>query len=105
MQWEIAALVAGAQQINDPNDGISAYPVREDMEKAGFTKLAATLGLKALLDKKMLETLQEEDYDGSKYTAYRVTDGGMKWLFANQNKLTLGQKDADVISIDDDIPF
>jgi hypothetical protein len=94
-QWEIAALVAVAQQINDPNDGISAYRVREDMERTGFTKLAATLGLRALLDKKMLETFEDDDYDGSKYTAYRVTDRGMNWLFANQNKLTLRQEQAD----------
>jgi nucleoside 2-deoxyribosyltransferase len=106
-QWEIATLVAVAQQINDPSDGISAYRVREDMEKAGFTKLAATLGLKALLDKKMLETFQDNDYDGSKYTAYRVTDRGMSWLFANQNKLTLRQENTDNMPLpdDDDIPF
>lgn len=75
-QWEIAALVAVAQQINDPDDGISAFRVREDMEKAGFTKLAATLGLKALLDKNMLETFQADDIDGSTFIAYRVTKRG-----------------------------
>ncbi|MBI3249089.1 MAG: hypothetical protein HYZ50_21510 [Deltaproteobacteria bacterium] len=92
-QYEIAVLVAVAQQINDPDDGISAYRVREDMEKAGFTKLAATLGLKALLDKEMLETFQNKDYDGDVFTAYRVTETGMAWLFANQNKLILRQEE------------
>lgn len=92
-QYEIAALVAVAQQINDPDDGISAYRVREDMEKAGFTKLAATLGLKALLDKEMLETFQDRDFNGGVFTAYRVTEKGMAWLFANQDKITLRQED------------
>ena len=92
-QYEIAALVAVAQQINDPDDGISAYRVREDMEKAGFTKLAATLGLKALLDKEMLETFQDRDFDNSVFNAYRVTEKGMAWLFANQDKITLRQED------------
>ena len=92
-QYEIGVLVAVAQQINDPDDGISAYRVREDMEKAGFTKLAATLGLKALLDKEMLETFQMKDYEGDVFTAYRVTETGMAWLFANQDKLILRQEE------------
>ncbi len=92
-QYEIGVLVAVAQQINDLDDGISTYRVREDMEKAGFTKLAATLGLKALLDKEMLEAFQRQDYDGEVFTAYRVTETGMAWLFANQDKLTLRQED------------
>jgi hypothetical protein len=92
-QYEIAVLIAVAQQINDPDDGISAYRVREDMEKAGFTKLATTLGLKALLNKGMLDTTQYQDIDGEPFTAYRVIDKGMSWLFANQDKLTLKRDD------------
>ncbi len=92
-QYEIGVLIAVAQQINDLDDGISTYRVREDMEKAGFTKLAATLGLKALLDKEMLEAFQRQDYDREVFTAYRVTETGMAWLFANQDKLTLRQED------------
>jgi hypothetical protein len=90
-QYEIATLVAVAQQINNPTDGISAYQVREDMEKVGFTKLAATLGLTALLDKAMLESATDRDYDGSTYTVYRVSNKGMSWLFENKDKLTLKQ--------------
>jgi hypothetical protein len=92
-QYEIAVLIAVAQQINDPDDGISAYRVREDLEKAGFTKLATTLGLKALLNKGMLDTTQYQDIDGEPFTAYRVIDKGMSWLFANQDKLTLKRDD------------
>jgi hypothetical protein len=40
----------------------------------------------------MLETFQDRDYDGSTFTAYRVTDKGMAWLFANQDKLTLKEQ-------------
>jgi hypothetical protein len=76
-QYEIAALVAVAQQISNPSDGIDAYRIRDDMERAGFTKLAATLGLTALLDKGMLETFEVEERDSDPYTAYRVTAKGM----------------------------
>lgn len=85
----MAALVAVAQQLDVPTGSISAYLVRQDMEKAGFTKIAATLGVRAFLDKGMLETIQDHDYNGDTFTAYCVTDKGMAWLFANQDKLTL----------------
>jgi hypothetical protein len=98
-QYEIAALIAVAQQINDPDDGISAYRIREDMEKVGFTKLAATLGLMALLDKGMLETFETQEWNTDPFTAYRVTAKGMSWLFENRDKLTLKLDD------DDDVPF
>lgn len=50
-QYEIAALVAVARQINDPEGGAPVWTVRQDVETAGFTKLAATLGVRAILDK------------------------------------------------------
>lgn len=97
-QYEIAALVAVAQQIDRPEDGISAYRVREDMGNAGFTKIAATLGLRALLDKDMLSQFEDRDYDGTPFTAYRVTDRGMSWLLTNQASLTLTERSPRTLS-------
>jgi hypothetical protein len=88
-QYELAALVAVAQQIDHTDDGVSTYIVRQDMEKAGFTNLATTLGLKALRDKAMLSAFVDHDHNGNEFTAYRVTGKGMDWLFENQDKLTL----------------
>jgi hypothetical protein len=93
-QYEIAVLIAVAQQADNPDDGVSAYSVRQDMEKAGFTKLATTLGWKALLDKGMLSTSEDNDGYGDTFTVYKVTDKGMAWLFANQDKLTLKEEPA-----------
>ncbi|MBI5248691.1 MAG: hypothetical protein HY912_04285 [Desulfomonile tiedjei] len=103
-QYEIAVLVTVAQQIDDPDDGILPYRVRQDMENAGFTKIATTLGLKALLDKEMLAKSQDHDYDGSAFLVYKVTDKGMTWLFANQNMLTLKQETPPPPK-EEDIPF
>jgi nucleoside 2-deoxyribosyltransferase len=102
-QFEIAALVAVAQQIDGPDDEVSAYVVRQDMENAGFTKLAATLGLRSLLDKRLLITEELADVDGSRYTAYQPTTEGVRWLFANRDKLTL--KTPPRAPADDSIPF
>ena len=97
-QHEIATLVSVAQQIDDPTSGISTYFIRQDMEKAGFTKIATTLGLSRLIEKQMLEPIEEHDFDGGAYMAYHVTDKGIKWLFQNQDKLKLKQEVVDLSS-------
>lgn len=100
-QFEIAALVAVAQQLEHPDDAVTPFQVRQDMAGAGFTKLAATLGLKSLLDKKLLTTVEVDDRNGT-YSAYKPTSDGLRWLFSNKDKLALR---AEPPQGDDDIPF
>lgn len=88
-QYELATLVAVAQQAPEPTSGVSAYSIQQDMQKAGFTEIAATLGLRGLLAKQMLEMFEDEDYQGQPFSAYRVTERGMTWLFQNTDKLKL----------------
>ena len=88
-QHQVATLISVAEGIDDPNASISVYRIRQVMESAGFRKIATTLGLKALLDNGMLESFEDHDYDEEPFTAYRVTDRGMAWLFENQERLTL----------------
>jgi hypothetical protein len=106
-QHQIAVLVSVAEQVEDPDGGISAYVVRSSMESAGFTNIATTLGLKALLLKGMLSSFQDSDYNGNEFTAYRVTDSGMQWLFDNKEKLTLTREGRPNYGPppSDDIPF
>jgi len=97
-QYEIAALVAVAQ--SDQEGGVTAWTIRQDMETAGFTKLAANMGIRALLNKSMIETSVERDReDGEYFTVYRLTDKGVAWLFENKAMLTLK------VARDEDIPF
>ena len=103
-QFEIAALIAVAQQMDHPDDGASAYVVRQDMETAGFTKLAATLGLRSLLDKGLLQTKVLRDVDDSSYTAYQLASEGVRWLFENKGRLSL-KKPQQAPVTDDDLPF
>ena len=102
-QHEIGTLIAVAEWINDPDDSVRPERIREDMRRAGFTNLAATLGLNALRKKKMLESFSDTDSYGNRFTAYRMTDRGMDWLLENQDKLTLRQ--GPPLPDDDDVPF
>lgn len=97
-QHQVATLVSVAEEINDPDDGLSAIRIRNAMESAGFTKIATTLGLKTLLDNGMLETFVDQQYNGEEFKAYRVTPKGMAWLHQNRGSLTLKRNS-------DDIPF
>ena len=105
-QYEIAGLIAVAQEIDDPEAGISAYRFRQNMEQAGFTRLAGTLALGSLVNREMLGRFEDHEYNGETFTAFRVTSKGIAWLMANKEKLTLQIRDEEPQGItDDDIPF
>jgi hypothetical protein len=70
-------------------DHIHMYTVRQSMEKAGFTRVAVTLSVAALLKKELITTVEATDFNGDPYTAYRIMTGGIEWLVANQDRLVL----------------
>jgi len=104
-QHQVATLVSVAEEIDDPDDGLSAFRIRNAMESAGFTKIATTLGLKTLLDRGMLETFIDRDYNGEEFKAYRVMPKGMTWLHENRGSLTLNRDRRSSPESGDDIPF
>ena len=107
-QYEIAGLVAVAEEVNDPEDGISAWMFSQNMKQAGFTQVASNLALKSLLDREMLERFEDENYDGETWTAFRITPKGMKWLLANKANLNLqiaAKAPQGVGVTEDDIPW
>ncbi len=101
--FEIVALVTVAENVQDPDDPVSNWSIRHDMERAGYTKLAATLSLTTLLQKKFLLSGRDSDQNGNEFTTYRLSDIGMQWLLANQERLVLTKKRRTESS--DDISF
>jgi hypothetical protein len=102
--YEIAALVAAAQELPDPTGGTPTYALQNNMENAGFAPIATTLGVRRLIAKGMLEAFEDENHNGDIFTAYRVTDAGMAWLFENTEKLKLKSDPPERLE-DEDIPF
>ena len=88
-QYEIAGLIAVAEEVDDPEAGIDSFFFHHNMRQAGFTKVAVILAMKSLLDRRMLERFEDERYNGETYTAFRVTPKGMNWLLTNKERLTL----------------
>lgn len=88
-QHEMIALIAIAENVDSPGDSVAIYTIRQSMEKAGFTRIACTLGLGSLLKKEMVETIDTHEYNGEPYKAYQLLDRGMEWLVENEDRLVL----------------
>lgn len=106
---EMVALVTIAENIDSPSDRVGTYGIKEDMNRAGFTKIAVTLALTSLLRKGMIEDTMDSDINGNEFFLYNISSKGMEWLLQNQDKLVLKvqkSKAAQILEkIDDDIPF
>ena len=106
-QQEIVALVAIGQNLDTPDGLVSAYIIRQDMEKSGFTRIATTLALTSLLRKRLVEASELQDYQSDPYMAYRLEASGMDWLLKNQDHLVLRQraKEEPPVREAEDVPF
>jgi len=103
-QHKMVALVAIAESLDSPDDTVPVYTIRQSMEKAGFTRIACTLGLVSLLKKEMIATLETHDYNGEPYTGYKIQTRGMDWLDENRHRLVL-QEEPSVAKRQDYPPF
>jgi len=106
---EMVALVTIAENIDSPSDRVGTYTIKEDMNRAGFTKIAVTLALTSLLRKGMVEDQMETDINGNEFFLYTVSQKGMEWLLQNQDRLGLKKQKSEAVSPSvtpgDDIPF
>jgi hypothetical protein len=105
--FEIVALATIAANASGPDDPVAAWSIRQDMDKAGYTRVAITLSLGSLLGKEMVGSDRVRDHDGDEYTAYKITPRGFNWLLTNRDRLVLRRTAGSVESplTDDDIPF
>lgn len=109
-QHEIIVLCAILENRGGPEDVVSHWAVRQDLDRMGFNNLALNLGVEGLRRKGMITGRQEFDRDGDPYTLYEVTAAGVDWLMANTNLLVLeGTKRQQSVgfsqNLDDEIPF
>ena len=102
-QHEIVALAALAENLEYPEDYATSYQIKRDMEHSGFTKVAATLALKSLVQKELMTYSRFTDENGEPYTGYNFTDRGWEWVLTNQNRFLLMRPPEK--NIEDDLPF
>jgi len=102
-QHELVALVTIMQNSFLTAGATSAYVIKQDMNKAGFTDIAVSIALKMLSSKGLVSTsmLRDQD-DGSNYRVYETSGKGEEWILANQEMLVLNNKTS---AGEEDIPF
>jgi len=88
-QHEFVALVAVMQNRMSPEDVVSAYTIKEDMNRASFTDIGVSLALQGIIDKGMVTTAIETDWNGNDYVVYSMTEEGIQWLMRNQDEIVL----------------
>ncbi len=101
-QPELAVIAAAAGSVSLPGEITAVYSLKNDVERAGFTPIAFSLGIKRLTDKGFAEVKQAEDYNGEPYPALALTTSAWEWIEQNEDKFLL-KKPTEEAS--DEIPF
>jgi nucleoside 2-deoxyribosyltransferase len=89
--YEVAILTAlSGTMANQEDEAAALHQIRMDLNAQGFRDAAASLGVRALLDRKLIATTQRRgDWSDQPHTAYILTDAGVDWLFQNKHRLDL----------------
>ena len=107
-EHEIVCLAAMASDINNPESAVSPYQIKNDMDKSGFTNIAAAIAIKTLLKKELICQEEVQEWNSEPYLAYRFTEKGWFWIIQNQKKFLLKKSNINTNPLDnfeDNIPF
>lgn len=88
-EHEMVCLAAMAENIDHPLSAVSPYQIKKDMDKSGFTSIAATLAIKALLEKGLVKQDEIQEWNSEPYMAYTFTQDGWDWILKNKNRFLL----------------
>jgi hypothetical protein len=98
---EIALLILIMENQISLEDSIPVFSLKNEMNKAGYTDIAISVGMRTLVKYMMIETFKATDYyNDQDYLACRLTEKGNDWILSNQNLLQFRstnhtQKDVD----------
>jgi len=103
-QPELVVLASIAGVRTDPTGALSVHLAKGDVERAGFTPIGFSLGLRRLQKKGFIELYEAEDRDGN-YEAVKVTADGWEWLDKNEDKFILRKPNSTEKLLSEDVPF
>lgn len=85
----VAALVILGENAIDPDSGVTGTWVQREMERAGYTRIAATLALRELRKAGLVVLREELGEQGQEFIVHDITSAGLDWLEAEQEALQL----------------
>jgi hypothetical protein len=104
-QPEFAVLATVAGSIALPDEGVSVYEAKRDVERVGFTALGFSIGLKRLREKRLVVLDETTDYNGNSYRVIIVTPDGWDWIEKNEDKFIIQRSLKHQSLLDENIPF
>lgn len=104
---EIALVILIMENQISSEDSIAVYVLKNEMNKSGYTDIATSVGIRALVKNGMIETFKTADSysNNEEYIACRLTDKGENWILSNQNQLQFRKTKSGDKDIIDDLPF
>ncbi|EMS32177.1 hypothetical protein C943_01439 [Mariniradius saccharolyticus AK6] len=105
---EIALLILIMENQVSSEDSTSIFGLRNEMNKAGYTDIATSVGIRTLSKNGMIETFKEIEHwnNGQEYIACRLTQKGEDWILSNQDQLQFRRTNNTQTKIEDDeLPF
>lgn len=104
---EIALLILTMENQISKEDSTSVYSLKNEMEKAGYTDIATSVGIRTLTKLGMIETFKYTDEwsNNQEYIACKLTDIGENWILSNQDQLQFRRPNKKTVEQTDDLPF
>lgn len=105
---EIALLILIMENQVSSEDSTSIFGLKNEMNKAGYTDIATSVGIRTLTKNGMIETFKEVDNwnNGQEYIACKLTEKGENWILSNQDQLQFRQTKNTQTKIEGDgLPF
>lgn len=104
---EIALLILVMENQVSSEDSTSIFGLKHEMNKSGYTDIATSVGIRALVKNGMIETFRAtDDYNnGQEYFACRLTEKGEGWILSNQDQLQFRKTKSNQVAEDDGLPF
>ena len=93
-QPELAVLAVLAGENTLPENVLSVWSLKNDVERAGFTSIGFNLGLKRLINKGFVESVDVDNEDGQSYSAARLTEIAWAWIEENEKLFVLKRSGA-----------
>jgi len=86
-QHEVTMLLLLIENQISEEQTVSARRLQNDMEAAGFTKVASNIAFRELKNKEYIEQTKEYSDEGDEYIVFRLTEKGESWVLNNKDKV------------------
>jgi hypothetical protein len=94
-QAELIVLAVVAGSAYPPEGTAGLWSAKNEVERAGFTSIGFSLGIRRLQSKELIDLVEDTDQHGEPYPAVRITEKGWMWIEANESLFTIRRPSAD----------